>query len=99
MIKRNNNIFAARDHIGIKPFFYTIQDDILYFSSEIKALLPFIDKISEDYDGLAEYFTFQYQITNKTISMQLHGCTYWILSNVEKNFPQVDSITPSPGRS
>ena len=83
--KRNNNIFAARDHIGIKPFFYTVQDDILYFSSEIKSLLPFIDKISEDYDGLAEYFTFQYQITNKTMFKDIYQLMPANILTIENN--------------
>lgn len=34
-------IFCARDHMGIAPFFYTIQDNIFLFASEIKALLEY----------------------------------------------------------
>lgn len=30
-------VFCARDRFGEKPFFYTIQDDVFYFASEIKA--------------------------------------------------------------
>ena len=47
----------ARDHFGIKPFFYTIVDNEIIFSSEIKAILIHqkvnakIDKI-----GLCELF-------------------------------------------
>ena len=33
---------AARDRFGIKPFYYAVVDDTLYFASEIKALLPFL---------------------------------------------------------
>lgn len=32
-------LFAARDRIGIKPFYYTLKGDSLYFGSEIKSLL------------------------------------------------------------
>lgn len=32
-------LFAARDRIGVKPFFYTVKDGSLYFSSEIKGIL------------------------------------------------------------
>ncbi len=32
-------LFAARDHVGIKPFYYALQDGTFYFGSEIKALL------------------------------------------------------------
>lgn len=30
-------LFCARDRFGEKPFFYTMQDDVFYFASEIKA--------------------------------------------------------------
>ena len=37
---KSDIIFLARDHLGIKPLFYTItNDDTLIFSSEIKAIL------------------------------------------------------------
>src|SRR6266550_2889059 len=38
---RNGKLFAARDRFGIKPFYYTLQDNVLFFASEAKALLPF----------------------------------------------------------
>jgi asparagine synthase (glutamine-hydrolysing) len=34
----NRTIFAARDRFGIKPLFYTVYGDTLYFASEVKAL-------------------------------------------------------------
>ncbi len=34
----NRTMFAARDRFGIKPLFYTVFNDTLYFASEIKAL-------------------------------------------------------------
>lgn len=32
-------LFAARDHIGIKPFYYAVQEGTFYFGSEPKAIL------------------------------------------------------------
>jgi asparagine synthase (glutamine-hydrolysing) len=34
----NRVMFAARDRFGIKPLFYAIHEDTLYFASEVKAL-------------------------------------------------------------
>lgn len=34
----NRTIFAARDRFGIKPLFYALHDETLYFASEVKAL-------------------------------------------------------------
>lgn len=34
-------LFIARDHFGIKPFYYSILDNHFLFSTEVKALLKF----------------------------------------------------------
>ncbi|MEN6553064.1 MAG: lasso peptide isopeptide bond-forming cyclase [Methanobacterium sp.] len=33
-----NKLFCARDHMGIKPFYYYLTDELFVFASEIKAL-------------------------------------------------------------
>ncbi len=38
--ERNQWVFAARDRFGIKPLFYTIYKDAIYFASEAKAFGP-----------------------------------------------------------
>ena len=35
---QDKKLFAARDRFGVKPFFYSIQNNYFYFSSEIKAI-------------------------------------------------------------
>src|SRR5260221_7481467 len=34
----NRTVFAARDRFGIKPLFYALHNEMLYFASEVKAL-------------------------------------------------------------
>ncbi len=36
---RNQKIFCARDHFGVKPFHYYLSDKVFVFATEIKALL------------------------------------------------------------
>ena len=50
--------FAARDPLGVKPFVYHYQSPTLLFASEIKALLPVLDK----QPGLDEYALAEYLI-------------------------------------
>lgn len=67
MDERNDRVVLARDRFGIKPLFYTIQDGVLYFASEQKALLPFLPSIKTNSKALAEYLTFQYTISDATM--------------------------------
>jgi len=60
-------LFCARDHFGVKPFFYTRQNGCFIFASEAKALLPFMTSISTNRQAFAEYITFQYPIGAQTL--------------------------------
>ena len=54
---KKEELFIARDHFGIKPFFYTIQNNTFIFASEIKAIFKFpgVEKII-DSQGIRELF-------------------------------------------
>jgi asparagine synthase (glutamine-hydrolysing) len=60
-------LFCARDHFGIKPFYYTIINNVFYFASEVKALLPFMDQIETDLEGFKDYLAFQLCLDGKTL--------------------------------
>src|SRR3989475_4370470 len=60
-------LFCARDRFGIKPFYYTVVGGALYFASEAKALLPFVDSIATDPEGLKDYLAFQFCLNGKTL--------------------------------
>ena len=53
----NEELFMARDHFGVKPLFYTMQNNSFIFASEIKALFqyPGVPKIL-DSQGISELF-------------------------------------------
>lgn len=54
---KKEELFIARDHFGVKPFFYTIQNNSFIFASEIKAIFKFpgVEKII-DSQGISELF-------------------------------------------
>lgn len=60
-------LFCARDRFGIKPFYYAVVGEILYFASEIKALLPFLPAIETEPEAFKEYLTFQFCLGGKTL--------------------------------
>ncbi|MDD5136539.1 MAG: asparagine synthase (glutamine-hydrolyzing) [Candidatus Omnitrophica bacterium] len=67
--KRKGRFFAARDHFGIKPFYYyVLPDKSILFASEIKAILQHPSaRAVIDYDAVKEYLTFQFCLGDKTL--------------------------------
>jgi len=63
-----HELFLARDHLGIKPLYYSELGKRIFFASEIKALLqePKIPR-EVDVEALAELFTFRYVPAPKTL--------------------------------
>lgn len=65
--KKNKKLFGARDHFGMKPFYYYLKDDEFMFASEIKAFLPhpaFQKEVNKD--ALKMYLIFQYSVKEET---------------------------------
>ncbi|MFN8455569.1 MAG: asparagine synthase (glutamine-hydrolyzing) [Anaerolineae bacterium] len=60
-------LFCARDRFGIKPFYYTVVGQTLYFASEVKTLLPFVEQIETDLEGFKDYLVFQFCLAGKTL--------------------------------
>ncbi|MEM4247824.1 MAG: asparagine synthase (glutamine-hydrolyzing), partial [Candidatus Nanoarchaeia archaeon] len=54
----NRTLFFARDQLGIKPLFICETPENIFFSSEIKALIPAV-KLEPDYDSIKEYLVFR----------------------------------------
>ena len=66
--KTKQELFLARDRVGIRPLFYTTIGNTFVFASEIKSFLEFPEfhpKISEK--TLSEYFTFWTSLSADTI--------------------------------
>ncbi len=61
-------LFAARDRLGVKPFYYAVTRDHLLFASEIKALLahPEVDR-SLHFPAVDDFLTYLYVPAPQTI--------------------------------
>jgi len=66
--KVERTLFAARDRLGIKPFYYYQDAGSFAYASEIKALFQSgVVSPKLNPDGLAEYLTFQFCLQEKTL--------------------------------
>lgn len=64
---KNKIVVGARDHFGIKPFYYYKNDDIYLFGSEIKSFLEHPEfKKEVNKKALKMYLVFQYSIYEET---------------------------------
>lgn len=60
-------LFGARDHFGIKPFYYYHDQNELIFGSEIKSFLPFPSfEKSVNQEALKHFLVFQYSVLDET---------------------------------
>jgi asparagine synthase (glutamine-hydrolysing) len=68
-----DELFLARDRMGKKPLYYTIQDHTLVFASELKAVVkhPSVKK-ELNLDALNEYLTLDYIPTPDTILKNIY---------------------------
>ena len=72
--KRNNSMYLIRDRFGIKPLYYSQQNNALYWSSEIKALLkvPSLEK-QLDVQGLYSNYLWQQSTHNTSCFKNIHA--------------------------
>jgi asparagine synthase (glutamine-hydrolysing) len=65
--------FLARDRCGERPLFYSQQDDKLFFASELKGLLPLLDKRPElDPSAIDQYLHYQFVPEPVTLLKGVH---------------------------
>lgn len=69
--EKEEKMFGATDHFGIKPLYYTENDDFVAFASEYKALLPLITTRTVDKEALQNYLSFQFVPLGKTMLKEI----------------------------
>ena len=70
---RRRELFAARDRLGKKPFFYTVIDDVLHFASELPALTRSpLWRGDVDLSALEGYLSLGYFLAPATVYRDVH---------------------------
>ena len=65
---KKNSIFLARDHVGVKPLYYTNFNNNFLFASEIKSILEFPNfKPSINIDKIPQYLNFLWTCPPETL--------------------------------
>ena len=87
--KHKEELFLARDRVGIRPLYYTEVGDTLVFASEIKSMMEFPGfqpKLSAK--AISEYFTFWTSLSPSTVFegvFEVPPGTYMIINKKSKS--------------
>jgi len=73
--KNKQELFLARDRVGIRPLYYYNSPDLFVYGSEIKAIFEH-PKVNREIslEGISETFTFWTTITPNTIFKEIKEC-------------------------
>lgn len=81
--RERSHLFAARDRFGVKPFYYHLKDEVLYFGSEIKTLAAAGISCIPDQEVWASYFAYgSYGMPTQTfykdiLQLEAGHCLSW----------------------
>ena len=71
--KKNQELFLARDRVGIRPLYYTENNGTFIFASEMKAFLEYPDfNFTISPKALAQYFTFWTALSPNTLFNEIY---------------------------
>jgi asparagine synthase (glutamine-hydrolysing) len=89
--KKEQTLFAARDRFGVKPFYYSIKDEVLYFSSEIKTLFAAGIFKEPNKKVWANYFAHgSYGLPNESFWKNIHQLPASHVLNYKKNIVNIE---------
>ena len=87
--KRQNSLYLARDHVGMKPLIYFIENKKIIIASEIKPILDILgtEKLKLNKKAISEYLKYGFINHSNTIydSIQNFEHGYSAKINLEKN--------------
>lgn len=90
---QRHTLFCARDHFGIKPFYYYKANDIFMFSSEIKSFLEHPDfKKVLNKKLLGPYLSFSFTPTNETFFENVYSLAPGTSLTIKGNFMKIKTF-------
>ncbi len=97
---RDQSLFLARDHMGVKPLYYAVTDEALVFASEIKSIVNsgYVEPRCRD-EGAFEYFVFRHVSGERTLYRDVNcllPAHTLVLKNGEVRIDQFWSHYPKP---
>ena len=69
---KNDDLILARDHIGINPLLFSMQEEELLFASELSAFRPLLEEWKINQKALNAYFQFTYVPAPDTMIEGVH---------------------------
>jgi len=104
----NKSLQLFRDRLGVKPLYYAIENNILYFASELKAFKHFPVSKKINYKSLTHYFSYGYTPSSQSIYSAVKKLpagsyltyhnqeskiqTYWHIPTAEINYKKENEI-------
>jgi asparagine synthase (glutamine-hydrolysing) len=99
--RETKSFFIARDRYGIKPLYYSFDDDKFLFASEMKAILKYGIEKTIDYDSLLTYLQLNYipapATIFKNVQKLLPGHAIWVNYQKVEVFKYYEIPYPSNG--
>lgn len=64
-------LIVATDKLATRPCFYTIQDGRMIFGSQIKSILPVLDRKSINIEGIGDLLAFEFLLNERTLVKEI----------------------------
>jgi asparagine synthase (glutamine-hydrolysing) len=100
--RKTKSFFIARDRYGIKPLYYSFDEDKFLFASEMKAMLKYGIEKAIDYNSLLTYLQLNYipapATIFKNVQKLLPGHAIWVNYQKVEVFKYYDITYPQTAR-
>ena len=89
--KTLNKLYLARDFLGKKPLYFYLNNNVLFFASQINVLKKSIDKTSINYKSLSMYLKLGYLVNNNTMFSEIQSLEPGSFLSIDLNLVCIES--------